>query len=125
MNILTILQIILFIFILGVILMRSAGCVINDYIDRDFDGHVKRTDQRPLVTGQVTEREALLIFTALSLVAFLLVLQLNLLTILFSVVALILALSYPFMKRFTHLPQLHLGVAFAWAIPMAFLLMAA
>jgi len=108
------------IFVLGVVLMRSAGCAINDYADRDFDGHVARTNQRPLATGQVTPREAIGVFMVLSLIAFGLVLQLNWQTIALSVVALALTFVYPFMKRFTHVPQLFLGAAFGWAIPMAF-----
>lgn len=108
------------IFVLGVVLMRSAGCAINDYADRNFDGHVARTNQRPLATGQVTPREAIGVFMVLSLIAFALVLQLNWQTIALSVVALALTFVYPFMKRFTHVPQLFLGAAFGWAIPMAF-----
>lgn len=110
----------LIIFILGVILMRSAGCAINDYADREIDQYVERTKLRPLAAGKITAKEALGVFTVLSLVAFFLVLQLNVNTILLSFVAVILAASYPFMKRFHSLPQLHLGAAFAWAIPMAF-----
>ncbi|MCK7576183.1 MAG: 4-hydroxybenzoate octaprenyltransferase [Chromatiales bacterium] len=108
------------IFVLGVVLMRSAGCAINDYADRDFDGHVARTNQRPLATGQVTPREAIGVFMVLSLIAFGLVLQLNWQTVALSFVALALTFVYPFMKRFTHVPQLFLGAAFGWAIPMAF-----
>lgn len=108
------------IFVLGVFLMRSAGCVINDYADRDFDRHVKRTQDRPLTAGRVSEREALTLFVVLSLIAFVLVLQLNWLTIALSVVGALLAASYPFMKRYTHLPQFYLGVAFAWGVPMAY-----
>lgn len=111
---------ILSIFVLGVILMRSAGCAINDYADRHIDQHIERTKNRPLVTGKVSAKEALFIFAMLSLLAFLLVLQLNITTVLMSGVAVVLAASYPFMKRFHSLPQLHLGAAFAWAIPMAF-----
>ena len=110
----------LLVFVLGTVLMRSAGCAINDYADRDFDGHVKRTAQRPLATGQVSPREALAVFLVLSLLAFGLVLTLNARTIAYSFVAVLLAASYPFMKRFTHMPQLVLGVAFGWAVPMAF-----
>ncbi|MBK1716363.1 4-hydroxybenzoate octaprenyltransferase [Thiocystis violacea] len=109
------------IFVLGVVLMRSAGCAINDYADRDFDGHVARTNQRPLATGQVRPAEAVGVFLVLSLMAFGLVLQLNWSTVALSVVALLLTLIYPFMKRFTHVPQLFLGAAFGWAIPMAFM----
>ena len=111
---------VLLIFVLGVILMRSAGCVINDYADRDIDCHVSRTQNRPLTAGRVTTKEAMLLFALLALGALLLVLQLNRLTILLSIVGAFLAVSYPFMKRFTYLPQVYLGVAFGWAVPMAF-----
>lgn len=107
------------IFIAGVVVMRSAGCVINDYADRKVDGEVERTAQRPLATGAVTEKEALGLFAILILIAFGLVLLLNWQTILLSLVALCLAASYPFMKRFTHYPQVVLGAAFGWSIPMA------
>ncbi len=108
------------IFVLGVILMRAAGCVINDYADRDFDPHVSRTRDRPIAAGRVSPREALVLFVLLCLLAFVLVLQLNVMTIALSFVAAFLAASYPFMKRFTHLPQAYLGLAFGWAVPMAF-----
>ncbi len=108
------------VFVLGVFLMRSAGCVINDYADRNLDPHVARTRERPLAAGRVTPREALTLFVVLCLTAFALVLTLNRLTLMLSLVALPLAASYPFMKRFTYLPQVHLGVAFGWAVPMAF-----
>ncbi len=111
---------ILAVFVLGVVLMRAAGCVINDYADRDFDPHVARTRQRPIAAGRVSPGEALALFGALCLAAFLLVLQLDGLTIALSLVAALLAASYPFMKRYTHLPQAYLGVAFGWAVPMAF-----
>lgn len=111
---------IVFIFILGVVLMRSAGCVINDFADRHFDPHVQRTRHRPLAAGRVTPREALGLFAALGLTAFILVLFLNGLTILLSFVAILLAITYPFMKRYTHLPQIYLGLVFGWAVPMAF-----
>ncbi|WP_440905821.1 4-hydroxybenzoate octaprenyltransferase [Catenovulum sp. SX2] len=111
----------LVIFSLGVIVMRSAGCVINDYADRKVDGHVKRTNSRPLVDGSLTEKQALAAFFVLLLVALVLVLFLNYQTILLSFVALFLATLYPFMKRYTHLPQVFLGAAFSWAIPMAFM----
>jgi len=111
---------VLVVFVAGVALMRSAGCVINDYADRDFDPHVERTRHRPLAAQRVSTREALGLFVVLCLVAFVLVLQLNLLTITLSFVGAFLAASYPFMKRFTHLPQFYLGVAFGWSIPMAF-----
>lgn len=107
------------VFVAGVILMRSAGCVINDYADRHIDGNVERTAQRPLVIGTVSEQQALGLFVVLVLMAFLLVLTLNWQTILLSSLALILASCYPFMKRYTHLPQVVLGAAFGWAIPMA------
>lgn len=111
---------VLLVFVLGVVVMRAAGCVINDYADRHFDGHVKRTANRPLPSGDVRPSEARWLFVALVALAFFLVLTLNSLTIVLSLVALALAAVYPFMKRFTHLPQLVLGVAFGWSIPMAF-----
>ncbi|GAM78844.1 4-hydroxybenzoate polyprenyltransferase [Vibrio ishigakensis] len=110
---------VLVVFCIGVLLMRSAGCVINDYADRNFDGHVERTKQRPIPSGLVTAKEALGLFGVLSLLAFALVLTMNTLTIQLSFVGIALAALYPFMKRFTHLPQLVLGMAFSWAIPMA------
>lgn len=110
----------LLIFCLGVFLTRSAGCVINDFADRHIDGHVKRTLNRPLPSGRVREREAIYLFCGLMLVSFLLVLLTNAMTILMSFGGLALAFIYPFMKRYTHLPQLVLGAAFGWAIPMAF-----
>jgi len=108
------------IFIAGTFLTRSAGCIVNDLADRRLDGAVKRTSGRPLVTGAVTEKEALALFVALMLLAFVLVLFTNTLTILLSLVAVLLASTYPFMKRYTHLPQVVLGLAFSWGIPMAF-----
>lgn len=111
---------ILGVFVAGVWLMRAAGCVVNDYADRKFDGHVKRTAGRPLPSGQVTGKEARVLFVVLVLLSFLLVLTLNTMTILLSVAALALAWVYPFMKRYTHLPQVVLGAAFGWSIPMAF-----
>ncbi|MEB4593462.1 4-hydroxybenzoate octaprenyltransferase [Candidatus Thiothrix sp. Deng01] len=111
---------ILFVFVAGVVLMRSAGCAINDYADRHIDPHVARTKTRPLATGDISPREAVGVFAVLTLIAFLLELQLNTLTIILSLVAVLLAMTYPFMKRFHHLPQVHLGAAFSWAIPMAF-----
>jgi 4-hydroxybenzoate polyprenyltransferase len=108
------------VFILGVILMRSAGCVINDYADRNIDPHVKRTRERPLAAKRVTEKEALILFAILCLIAFSLVLLMNILTIGLSVIAALLAAAYPFMKRYTHLPQVFLGAAFGFSIPMAF-----
>jgi len=111
---------VLTVFVLGVIAMRSAGCVINDYADRDIDGLVARTVNRPLATGVLQAKHALITFACLCLLAFVLVLFLNKMTILLSFVALFLAASYPFMKRYTYLPQVYLGAAFGWAIPMAF-----
>jgi 4-hydroxybenzoate polyprenyltransferase len=108
------------VFILGVFIMRSAGCVINDYADRELDPHVARTRGRPLAAGLVSPREALWLFAGLCGLALLLVLTLNRLTLLLSLAALPLAATYPFMKRFTYLPQVHLGIAFGWAVPMAF-----
>lgn len=110
----------LVIFILGVVLMRAAGCVINDFADRKIDGRVKRTRTRPLATGKVSSREALWLFAGLCLLAFGLVLLTNGLTIALSFAALALASTYPFMKRYTHLPQVVLGAAFSWSIPMVF-----
>lgn len=110
----------LMVIVSGVVVMRAAGCVINDYADRNFDPHVERTRQRPIAAGLVSTREALLLFVALCLTAFGMVLLLNGFTILLSVVGAFLAASYPFMKRFTHLPQAYLGVAFGWAVPMSF-----
>ncbi len=111
---------VLLVFVLGVVLMRSAGCVINDYADRNFDPQVSRTRDRPIASGRVKPREALVLFLVLCLLAFLLVLSMNRLTIQLSFVAVALAAIYPFMKRYTHLPQVVLGMAFGWAIPMAF-----
>ena len=108
------------IFVLGVFSMRSAGCVINDYADRKVDGHVERTKNRPLPSGRVSEKEALVLFAGLCVVSFVLVLFTDTQTILLSFVGLGLAALYPFMKRYTHLPQLFLGLAFSWAIPMAY-----
>jgi len=111
---------ILVIFVLGTVLMRSAGCAINDFADRKIDPHVSRTRNRPLATGIISAREAVLVAAGLSLCAFLLILPLNLLTILLSIPALLLAASYPFTKRFFAMPQAYLGVAFSFGIPMAF-----
>ncbi len=111
---------VLLVFVVGVVLMRSAGCIINDYADREVDRHVERTAERPITSGKVSEREALTLFGALLLISFLLVLTQNGLTIQLSFGAAGLATLYPFMKRYTHLPQLFLGAAFGWAIPMAF-----
>ncbi len=109
-----------FVFVSGVVLMRAAGCVINDYADRNFDPHVERTKQRPIAAGRVTPKEALILFAALAIAAFGLVLLMNRLTILLSFGGVFLAASYPFMKRYTQLPQAYLGIAFGWAVPMAF-----
>jgi len=110
----------LVIFSLGTFLMRSAGCAINDYADRHIDGQVKRTSNRPIVTGKISPRSALLFAAVLCILAFLLVLFTNQKTVLLSFAAAALAACYPFMKRYTHLPQIVLGAAFAWSIPMAF-----
>jgi 4-hydroxybenzoate polyprenyltransferase len=112
--------VVLTVFVLGVLIMRSAGCVINDYADRNVDPHVKRTYERPIAAGRVSPREALVLFTILCLTAFGLVLLMNRLTIWLSFGAVLLAVVYPFMKRYTFLPQVVLGAAFGWAIPMAF-----
>ncbi len=111
---------VLTVFVLGVVLMRSAGCVINDYADRDFDPHVERTKLRPIASGKVQSKEALALFVSLCLCAFALVLMLNTYTIALSFVGAFLAASYPFTKRYTNLPQAYLGIAFGWAVPMAF-----
>ena len=108
------------VFILGTILMRSAGCVINDYVDRDIDKHVKRTRERPITSGQVAPKEALLLAAGLAFIALLLVLTLNTLTLLLSIRAILLAASYPYTKRFLVIPQAYLGIAFSFGIPMAF-----
>ena len=110
----------LLVFSLGVWLTRSAGCVVNDYADRWLDPHVERTKGRPLATGAVSGREALALFAVLMLVAFGLVLTMNRLTIYLSFVGVVLAASYPYLKRYTHLPQVYLGMAFGWGIPMGF-----
>ncbi|MBJ7575569.1 4-hydroxybenzoate octaprenyltransferase [Luteimonas sp. MC1828] len=110
----------LFVFSAGVWLTRAAGCVVNDYADRWLDPHVERTRERPMATGAVSGREALALFVVLMLIAFALVLTMNRLTILLSGVGLFLAATYPYLKRHTHLPQVYLGMAFGWGIPMAF-----
>ena len=110
----------LIIFTVGVIITRSAGCVINDYADREIDKHIARTRDRPLTTGEISPKAALLVFFTLGLVAFALVLLTNALTIKISFIALALAVLYPFTKRWTNLPQLILGLAFAMSVPMAF-----
>ena len=112
---------VLWVFVLGTVLMRWAGCVINDYADRDFDRHVERTKERPLTAGKVSTKEALALFAGLSLCAFALVLMLgNKLVIWMSVPAIFLAASYPFTKRFLAIPQAYLGIAFGFGIPMAY-----
>lgn len=111
---------ILTIFTLGTILMRSAGCAINDYADRNIDRHVKRTSERPITSGKIRPKEALWLAAALALISFLLILPLNRLTLLLSVPALFLAASYPFTKRFFAIPQAYLGIAFGFGIPMTF-----
>jgi len=111
---------VLFVFISGVVLMRSAGCVINDFADRKVDPHVARTRDRPVASGKVLPGEALILFVVLSLTAFSLVWLTNMLTVYLSFGGALLASVYPFMKRYTHLPQVVLGMAFAWSVPMAF-----
>ena len=111
---------VLLVFVTGVVLMRSAGCVMNDYADRDIDPQVARTRDRPIAAGRVSPKEALILFAVLCLMAFGLVSLMNRLTILLSLAALVLAAGYPFAKRYTQLPQVVLGTAFGWAIPMAF-----
>ncbi len=106
--------------VLGTLSMRGAGCAINDYADRDFDPHVQRTRDRPIAAGRVSPREALGVFVALVLISLGLVLTLNTFTVQLSVIGAMLAASYPFTKRYTHLPQFYLGLAFGWAVPMAF-----
>ena len=112
--------VVVLVFVAGVFVMRSAGCVMNDFADRRIDPHVRRTMDRPIASGRVGPREALALFAALCLVGFGLVLTLNWLAVVYSFAAVALAASYPFMKRWTYLPQVHLGVAFGWGIPMAF-----
>lgn len=111
----------LLIFCSGVVLMRSAGCVINDYADQNFDQHVTRTKNRPLASQQIKSKHALILFMILMLVAFGLALQLSFATLLLAIVAAVLAIIYPFMKRITGYPQFILGLAFAWSIPMAYM----
>ena len=111
---------VLVVFVLGVVVMRSAGCVINDFADRKIDGDVKSKKDRPLVTGLISAKQAVIFFIILCALAFLLVLSMNMLTIYLSLGGLILAFIYPFMKRHTYLPQVFLGAAFAWAVPMAY-----
>lgn len=111
----------LLVFVLGTIVMRSAGCVINDFADRKIDGSVERTKMRPIPAGEVTATESLQLFLLLIIVAFLLVLTLDTQTVFLSFIGLLLAASYPFMKRYTHFPQVVLGAAFSWSIPMAYM----
>ncbi len=108
------------IFCTGVVLMRAAGCIMNDVADRGFDPHVERTRNRPLASGELTVRQAILAFIVLMLLAFGLVLMTNILTIQLAFAGAVLASTYPFFKRWTHLPQVILGLAFGWGIPMAF-----
>ena len=108
------------IFTAGVLIMRAAGCVINDYADRDVDGNVARTQHRPIPAGEIAPKHALTLFLVLLAIALVLVLQTNFLTIILAVIGVLLAAIYPFLKRLTHLPQLGLGIAWAWAVPMAF-----
>ena len=108
------------IFIVGTFLMRAAGCVINDYADRGFDAHVERTTTRPLATGELSEKSALILFAVLLVISFLLVLLLNWQTIALSLGGALVAIAYPFVKRISNLPQLVLGIAFSWGIPMAY-----
>lgn len=111
---------IVWIFIMGTVLMRSAGCVVNDAVDKHFDAQVARTKDRPVATGVIKRSEALLVAAALALSAFAMILPLNRLTIMLSVAALLLAITYPFTKRFFALPQAYLGIAFGFGIPMAY-----
>ena len=108
------------IFLLGVIIMRASGCIINDFADRNVDLYVKRTENRPIATGRISPKEAMVLFVINCFLAFLLVLFTNLLTFVMSFGALVLAIIYPFTKRYTYMPQAFLGLAFGWAIPMAF-----
>lgn len=111
---------IIFVFLIGTFLMRAAGCIINDFADRQFDGHVERTKQRPLVAGKLSSQQALIYFGILCFAAFLLVLLLNLYAIILAIFALGFAIAYPFLKRVTHWPQLGLGIAFSFGVPMAY-----
>ncbi|MDI5877878.1 4-hydroxybenzoate octaprenyltransferase [Shewanella xiamenensis] len=111
---------VLIIFIIGVVIMRACGCIINDYADRDLDSHVERTKSRPLASGEISTKEALLLFVILGLAAFDLVLLLNGLVVKLSVVGIILTIIYPFTKRVTNMPQMFLGVVWSWSIPMAY-----
>lgn len=111
---------VLLVFVIGVVVMRACGCIINDYADRDLDGHVARTKSRPLASGEVSVSEAIILFVALGLFAFGLVLMLNPLVVKLSVVGIILTVIYPFTKRWTNMPQMFLGVVWSWSIPMAY-----
>ncbi|MGL4448234.1 MAG: 4-hydroxybenzoate octaprenyltransferase [Shewanella sp.] len=111
---------VLIIFVIGVVVMRACGCIINDYADRNLDAHVERTQSRPLASGEISTKEALLLFVILALVAFSLVLLLNELVVKLSVVGIILTIIYPFTKRITNMPQMFLGVVWSWSIPMAY-----
>ncbi|HKZ74133.1 MAG TPA: UbiA family prenyltransferase, partial [Steroidobacteraceae bacterium] len=111
---------VLVVFVAGVLVMRSAGCIINDFVDRDLDPQVKRTRARPLAARRVTPGEALALFALLVILALWLVLRLDWFTVALSVIGAVIAVSYPFFKRFFPLPQLYLGVAFSWGVPMAF-----
>ena len=111
---------VLLVFLLGTLSMRSGGCVINDFADRNIDGHVKRTRDRPLATGRVSVKEALILFTLLVAISALLVLTMNHLTVKLAFVGVALAIIYPFSKRYTYIPQIFLGAAFGWGIPMAY-----
>ncbi|WOT05503.1 4-hydroxybenzoate octaprenyltransferase [Shewanella youngdeokensis] len=111
---------VLMIFMVGVVVMRACGCVINDYADRNLDAHVERTQSRPLASGEASSKEALLLFAVMGLFAFFLVLQLNLLVVKLSVIGIILTIIYPFTKRYTNMPQMFLGTVWSWSIPMAY-----
>ncbi|MCG9721898.1 4-hydroxybenzoate octaprenyltransferase [Shewanella sp. Isolate7] len=111
---------VLIIFVIGVVVMRACGCIINDYADRKLDSHVERTKSRPLASGEVTVKEALILFVVLGLIAFGLVLMLNPLVVQLSFVGILLTIIYPFTKRFTNMPQMFLGVVWSWSIPMAY-----
>ncbi|QYJ93364.1 MULTISPECIES: 4-hydroxybenzoate octaprenyltransferase [Shewanella] len=111
---------VLIIFVIGVVVMRACGCIINDYADRKLDSHVERTKSRPLASGEVTVKEALILFVVMGLLAFALVLMLNPLVVQLSFVGIILTIIYPFTKRFTNMPQMFLGVVWSWSIPMAY-----
>lgn len=111
---------VLIIFVIGVVVMRACGCIINDYADRKLDSHVERTKSRPLASGEVTVKEALILFVVMGLLAFGLVLMLNPLVVQLSFVGIILTIIYPFTKRFTNMPQMFLGVVWSWSIPMAY-----